>query len=208
MLFRFTALTALVATATASNSTGPYALRITGKTDTSINGYAAACHAGAAIEGLCYAAGASPEAGSVTQFYYNYTAYNSDTGMPLQPGWITYLLNAGSTNGTITVPSSVRFYPSFGSNVMTALIYPSVEDGTAVYYHPENGSLYVNGGYDDSQFNTTYPNPVPSLGNLSNFHLCYQFTGGYYYNSIAWVSTTPPRNPSCQPVDLSLEELS
>ncbi|KAI2616398.1 hypothetical protein GGS26DRAFT_578467 [Hypomontagnella submonticulosa] len=208
MLFQFTAIAALVATATASNSTGPFALRITGKGNSSIDGFAAACHAGAAIEGLCYASGSAPVPGSVTEFYYNYTSYNSDTGVPSQPGWLTYLLQAGSGNGTITVPSSVRFLPAFGSNVMTALIYPSVEDGTAVYYHPDNGTFYINGGYDDSKFTTSYPNPVPAQGNLTNFHLCYQFTGGYYYQSIAWVSTQPPQNPTCQPVDLSIEKLA
>ncbi|KAI2601813.1 hypothetical protein GGR54DRAFT_634490 [Hypoxylon sp. NC1633] len=206
MLFRHSALLALAATAMASNATGPYALHITGKANSSIDGYAAACHAGAGIEALCYASGAISSA--VTEFYFNYTSYNPDTGAPSQPGWITYLLKAGSTNGTITVPSSLRFYPSFGSNVMSGLIYPSVDDGTSVYFYPENGTLYVNGGYDDSRFNTTYPVPAPSLGNLTQFHLCYQFVGGYYYNSISWVSTQPPHNPSCQPVDLTLEELS
>ncbi|KAI1403292.1 hypothetical protein F4819DRAFT_451554 [Hypoxylon fuscum] len=209
MLFKSTALAALAATATASNSTGPYGLHITGKGDTSIDGYAAACHAGAAIEALCYAAGGSPTAGTVTEFYYNYTAYNSDTGVPSQPGWLTYLLQAGSNNGTIIEPSSMQLNPSsWGSNVFTALIFPGVEDGTSVYYHPENGTIYMAGGYDDSSFNETYPTPIPTLGNLTNFHLCYQFVGGYYYQSIAWVSTLPPHNPSCQPVDLSFQELS
>ncbi|KAI1382851.1 uncharacterized protein F4822DRAFT_98686 [Hypoxylon trugodes] len=207
MLFKSTALAALAATATASNSTGPYALHITGKSNSSIDGYAAACHAGAGIEGLCYAAGTAPVAGSVTEFYYNYTSYNPDTGAPSQPGWITYLLTAGSNNGTITIPSALQFQPSFSSNVLLGLIFPGVEDGTAVYYHPDNGTLYINGGYDDSTFNATYPNPVPTYGNLTNFHLCYQFTGGYYYQSIAWVSTQPPHNPSCEPVDLAIEEL-
>ncbi|KAI0131486.1 hypothetical protein F4814DRAFT_406173 [Daldinia grandis] len=205
MLFRLITFLAVVTQAASFNSTGPFALRITSKSNSSINGYAGACHAGAAIEGLCY----SPNTGgSATEFYFNYTSYNPDTGVPSQPGWVTYLLKAGGNNGTITVPSSLRFGPSFGSNVYTALIYPGVEDGTSVYFHPNNGTLYMNGGYDDSNFNATYPNPPQSLGNLTNFHLCYQFTGGYYYQSIAWVSTQPPHNPSCQPVNLSIQELS
>ncbi|OTB04632.1 hypothetical protein M426DRAFT_320747 [Hypoxylon sp. CI-4A] len=208
MLFKSTALAALAASATASNATGPHALRITGKANSTIDGYAAACHAGAAIEGLCYEAGSAPTAGSVTEFYYNYTSYDSETGVPSQPGWLTYLLTAGSGNGTITVPSSVHFSSNYASNVLTALIYPSVEDGTAVYYHPDNGTIYLTGGYDDSSFNATPPTSVSTLGNLTNFHLCYQYTGGYYYRSIAWVSTQPPHNPSCEPVDLSIEDLS
>ena len=71
------------------------------------SGYAAACHAGAAIEGLCYSSGGDPTVpGSATQFYYNYTSYNSDTGEPSQPGWLTYLLTAGSNNGTVTIPTN------------------------------------------------------------------------------------------------------
>ncbi|KAI6084370.1 hypothetical protein F4821DRAFT_171313 [Hypoxylon rubiginosum] len=207
MLFRLTALAALAATATASNATGPYALQITGKENADINGYAGACHSGAGIEALCYASGASLPP-SVTQFYYNYTSYNTETGVPSQPGWITYLLTAGSTNGTITVPSAMQLDQSgWGTNVLTAQIFPGVESGTSVYQF-ENGTLYMYGGYDDSSFNATFPTPIPTLGNLTNFHLCYQFTGGYYYRSIAWVTTPPAHNPSCEPVDLTLVELS
>ncbi|KAI1099708.1 hypothetical protein F4804DRAFT_73634 [Jackrogersella minutella] len=208
MLFQLTALAALAATTTASNATGPFALHITGKSNSSIDGYAAACHAGAAIEGLCYSPGSTPSAGSATEFYFNYTAYNSDTGVPSQPGWLTYLLTAGSTNGTITEPSAMQLIPSYGSNVFSALIFPGVEDGTPVYFHPANGTLYISGGVDDSNFNASFPVPLPSLGNLTNFHLCYQYLTGYYYQSIGWVSTSPSHNPSCEPVDLSIKELS
>ncbi|KAI1780280.1 hypothetical protein F4818DRAFT_395213 [Hypoxylon cercidicola] len=207
MLSRFTALAALAATATAFNATGPYALQITGQENSDINGYAAACHAGAGIEALCYASGSSLPP-SVTQFYYNYTSYNSETGVPSQPGMLTYLLTAGGTNGTITVPSALQLdLTSWGSNVYSAQIFPGLEGGTSLYQF-ENGTLYMNGGYDDSSFNSTYPTPIPTLGNLTNFHLCYQFTGGYYYRSISWVTTPPSHNPSCEPVQLTLAELS
>ncbi|KAI4860213.1 hypothetical protein F4820DRAFT_437499 [Hypoxylon rubiginosum] len=207
MLFRFTALAALAATATASNATGPYALRITGKDNADIDGFAAACHAGAGIEGLCYAAGTSLPP-SVTEFYYNYTSYDAETGAPLQPGYLTYLLNVGSTDGPMVVPCAMQLdLTSWGSNVYTALIFPGLDGGNSLY-QSENGTLYMYGGYDDSSFNSTYPTPIPALGNLTNFHLCYQFTGGYYYRSISWVTTLPPHNPSCEPVQLSFAELS
>ncbi|XXG97883.1 hypothetical protein Hte_004197 [Hypoxylon texense] len=207
MLFRFTALAALAATATATNATGPYALRIVGKDNAEINGVAGACHAGAGIEGLCYADDASLPP-TAAQFYYNYTSYNSETGEPTQPGLLTYLLTAGSTNGTITVPSAMQLdLTSWGSNVYTALILPGLTGGTSVYQF-ENGTLYMYGGYDDSSFNETYPTPIPTLGNLTNFHLCYQFTGGYYYRSISWITTPPAHNPSCEPVQLSFVETS
>lgn len=88
-----------------------------------------------------------------------------------------------------------------------ALFYPGIDEYTTLNYQ-DDGSLYINGGTDDSNFNATAPFPTPQLGNLTNWHLCYQFTGGYYYQSIAWVTTQPPQNPSCAPVNLVLVEIS
>ncbi|KAL7624541.1 hypothetical protein AAE478_006108 [Parahypoxylon ruwenzoriense] len=209
MLAQLTAvLAALATTATALNATGPFVLRITGKTDSSINGYAGACHAGAGIEGLCYTPGAAPaDASSSYSWYYNYTSSDSSTGAPIQPGYLTWLLPLVGENTTISVPSAMRISSNWGSNVQTALVFPGLEGGTPVYYHAANGTLYIQGGYDDSSFNSTAPTSPPTLGNLTNFHLCYQYTGGYYYHSVAWVSTQPPHNPSCRPVDLSMQDL-
>lgn len=72
----------------------------------------------------------------------------------------------------------------------------------------DNGTFYLPGGVDDSNNNATYPNPVEYLGDLTNWNLCYQFTGGYYYYSIAWVFTQPAQNPSCQPVQLTMEPVT
>ncbi|KAI0182135.1 hypothetical protein GGR52DRAFT_69460 [Hypoxylon sp. FL1284] len=207
MLFRSTALAALAATASASNATGPYALQIKGKDNSDINGYAAACHAGAAIEGLCYSEGSALPA-SVTEFYYNYTSYDTQTGEPMQPGWLVYQLSVSGTNGTELIPSAMQLeLSSWGSNVYTAILMPGVEQGTSVY-KDDDGTLYMEGGYDDSNFNETRPTAIPTLGKLTNFHLCYQFTGGYYYQSVGFVTTPPSHNPSCEPVDLALVEIS
>ncbi|KAI0123442.1 hypothetical protein BJ170DRAFT_641838 [Xylariales sp. AK1849] len=197
---------ALATAAFATNATGPYVLHVTGKTNSSIDGYVGACHAGAAIEGLCYSDGDVNSSATYNQFYYNYSSYNPDTGEVYQPGFITWLLTfSGSDDGLDTEPEALVIEPNLSSNVQVALFYPGLDDATYINYYPDNGTLYIDGGPDDSSFNATYPSSTSSLGNLTNFHLCYQYTGGYYYHSIAWVSTQPPHNPSCQPVDLSLE---
>ncbi|KAI3326006.1 hypothetical protein HD806DRAFT_488869 [Xylariaceae sp. AK1471] len=194
------ALAFMATTVTAQNQTGPYAIHIIGKTNSSIDGYVGACHAGAAIEGLCYAAGPAVE--GAYEFYYNYSAYSPDTGEVFQPGYIIWNL---PYNGNLTESEAMQLQPSAGSNVEVALFQPGSYDGSYVYFD-ESGKIYLSGGYDDSAFNETRPAIPTSLGNLTNFHLCYQFTGsGYYYHSLSWVTTPPARNPSCQPVDLILE---
>ncbi|KAI1848610.1 hypothetical protein JX265_011536 [Neoarthrinium moseri] len=203
-------LTALVLSfataALASNATGPYGLHIKGKTDTSIDGYGGACHAGAAIEGICYGAGSLNTTATYSQFYFNYSGYNSETGEVSPYGWVEWQLPYVDQNGeTAFEPEALSFSANLFSNVAAGLFQPGYEGGTIFQYN-ENGLLYITGGYDDRHNNETYPNPPTYFGNTSSFHLCYQFTGGYYYQSIAWVSgTAPPQNPSCEPVDLSLQ---
>ncbi|KAI0155519.1 hypothetical protein BJ166DRAFT_336404 [Pestalotiopsis sp. NC0098] len=200
-------LLACAATVTAFNATGPYGLHITGKEDSSIDGYAGACHAGAAIEGLCYIAGELNDTTSYQQFNFNYSSYDSTTGEVYPYGWLEWELPLSSGDGeTTSVPSALQIGLNLGSNVNVALFYPGYDDFTTLQ-KSENGTLYVSGGVDDTQNTDTYPNPVVYQGNLTNWYLCYQFTGGYYYQSIAWVNSQPPQNPTCAPVDLTLETL-
>lgn len=129
--------------------------------------------------------------------------------MPSQTGLLVWQLPlGGGANGTAEyVPSAMQIQPSWGSNVATPLFYPGLSYETYVSYD-EAGALYLQGGVDDSDNNATYPSPPTYLGNLTNWNLCYQFTGGYYYYSVGWVFTQPPQNPSCQPVDLTMAPVS
>ncbi|KAH9898986.1 hypothetical protein F4778DRAFT_741846 [Xylariomycetidae sp. FL2044] len=195
MLFSIAAFAASLAVAAASNATGPFAIHIKGKEDTSIDGYVSASHAGAAIEMLTY----STE--PLTEFYFNYSAYNPDTGEVFQPGWISYDLPAQPA-----IPSVMGLVVNWGSNVALAQFTPGYTSDTYIYYHPENGSFYLPGGVDDSHFNATFPGVPAYLGNLSNWYLCYQYSLSYYYRSVAFViGGEQPRNPSCEPVDLIME---
>ncbi|CAJ2504078.1 Uu.00g114720.m01.CDS01 [Anthostomella pinea] len=190
-------LAAIVTIVTADfNATGPLVLRITGKTDSSIDGYANACHASAATKGLCYTAGPAPDNSTDYQFYYNYTF--SETGR--QPGILTY-------NGGETTPALMRFDFDLVSNVATALFLTDT-GGSYISMDPDSGKFYTGPTTDDLGFTETGPGPDGQLKNVTNFHLCNLWTGDYYNGAIALVSVPPAQNPTCQPVDLTGEVIS
>ncbi|KAI1749764.1 hypothetical protein F4782DRAFT_549534 [Xylaria castorea] len=202
-----TAAALVTGTAAENNVVGPFALRITGKTDSGIDGYAWACHAGAATEGLCYSAGPTPVSGSVYEFYYNYSYYESYN----YPGYISYIFTYASADGNqVKVPSFAHIYPSWASNVHSLLIPPGIEEGTPVSLDFDTSFFYMGSLHDDTHWNATTPSGE-STEDVSNFHLCYQWTGGYWFRSLAWVSGfegVTPQNPSCQPVNLGVESLA
>ena len=157
---------------------------------------------------MCYNEGSANTSSKSAQFYYDYSSYDSDSGEVYQPGFISWLLEYQDQDGnTQTQKEPLQFIPSWGSNVAQGLFQPT-EEYTYIYFTDKEDTpktLYMSGGYDDSHFNATPPNPPPMLPDLENWHLCYQYNGGYYYRSIAWVFTQPPQNPSCEPVDLTIE---
>ncbi|KAJ4386343.1 hypothetical protein N0V93_009238 [Gnomoniopsis smithogilvyi] len=190
---------------TAQYVSEPFAIRITGKTNSSIDGYVGSCHAGAAIEGLCFEAPGDGVPGSYNEYYLNTTSANGTQGL------LIWELPLTTENGTTDyVPSAMTLGVNYGSNVAVPLFYPgySYSPGTTYVSVSDNGTLFLPGGVDDSNNNATYPSPVQYLGDLTNWNLCYQFTGGYYYYSIAWVFTQPAQNPSCQPVQLMQEPIA
>lgn len=135
-------------------------------------------------------------------YYLNATEDNGTQGL------LIWQLPVSAGNGTIQhVPSPLTLEANYGSNVGVPLFYPGLGySASEVYVNVfENGSLYLHGGPDDRTNNATYPQPPLYFGNLTNWALCDQFTGGYYYYSIGWVyGTQPAQNPSCQAVDLTL----
>lgn len=170
--------------------------------NSSIPGNAGACHAGAAVEGLCYEAGAAPvPSKNYYNFYYTYGSYDLTTGVAQQPGWISWFLQIGGDASASLIESAMRLEGSWGSNLATSLFYPDTERGVHLYFVPETGELYAT-GQDDRNATVAFPS-LPQR-NFTNFHLCYQFTGGYWYHSIAWVYALPPSNPTCEPVSLKL----
>jgi hypothetical protein len=158
-------------------------------------GYVSTLHAGAAISALGYNSGALNTT-TTDQFYFS------------SEGELEWELTVSNgTNSTITVPLPLTLWYNMASNVAPAAFTPSTPNVYLSCY-PDNGTLYYSSGsVDDRDFNETRPSYESTFGNLTNFHLCYQYVGGYYYRSISWVQTLPPQNPSCEPVDLSLVQV-
>ncbi|KAI3320832.1 hypothetical protein HD806DRAFT_537895 [Xylariaceae sp. AK1471] len=201
-IFAIVALTSLVigaiadfTVATGSNVTGPFLLRITGKTNSSIDAYAKACHAGAGQEGLCYDEQV-PADNYFYQFFYNYTLDESN----IKTGYIIFILF--STEEEEVIPSAMRLEETPGSNVNLAFI-PIGFDNPNTFSLGDDGNFYVAGLMDDRNWNETKPE-FGGNRDLANFHLCWQWAGLYWYYSVAWVTTLPPQNPSCQPVNLRI----
>ncbi|TGJ78927.1 hypothetical protein E0Z10_g9839 [Xylaria hypoxylon] len=191
------ALTTIVAGTIADFTTGPSLLRITGKTNSSLNGYAEACHAGAANEGLCYVEQA-PKDYDFYHFYYNYTI----DGNGIKKGIIIYMLDYNGSPNSGHLDSAVRLEPELGSNLNLAFIPAGVERPT-IFSVGDDGKFYISGLRDDRASNETQPE-FGGNRDLANFHLCWQWVEFYWLYSIAWATTLPPQNPSCQPVDLEL----
>ncbi|KAI1359426.1 hypothetical protein F5Y08DRAFT_349661 [Xylaria arbuscula] len=205
----FVGMAAALATYVAGDfkTIGPFALRVTPKGNSNCDGYIFACHAGAATQGLCYSEGTSAVQGSVYEFLYNYTYDETYT----YPGRISYDFSyQGGDGSLVKLPSFLQLYPTYASNVNLALIPPGPEDGTAISLDEGSGLFYMGMQHDDTTWNATIPIPETPR-NISNFHICYQWTGGYWYRSLAWVSGyegATPQNPSCQPVNLGIESLA
>ncbi|KAI1814967.1 hypothetical protein GGS20DRAFT_374324 [Poronia punctata] len=196
---------------TENHVVGPFALRITGKTNSSINGYGWACRAGAAIEGICYESTLNNSSGSGSaaayEFYYNYTTIQ---GYDL-PGSISYVGRYEGEDGVdVEVAGFMYIYPNWASNVHTALLPPTTQGGTALRLDYDSALFYMGSLDDDRHWNATPPSGAGEKGvNVTSFHLCYQWTGGYWRQSLAWVSgldvDVKPQNPSCEPVNLGVE---
>ncbi|KAI0490304.1 hypothetical protein F4859DRAFT_4958 [Xylaria cf. heliscus] len=190
---------------------GPFALRITGKTNTSIDGYAWGCPSGLYKRTLCYTAGSTPVKGSLYEFYYNYT-YFADTyhGNYSLPGYISYIYTyLGDDEKIVKVTSFVQIYPNWASNVHVLLIPPGMDDGTPILLDFDTSFFYMT-LYDDTYWNSSTWTRERKL-NESNFHLCYNLIGGYRDYSLSWVSgleSVRPQNPTCEPVNLGVESLA
>ncbi|KAI1307546.1 hypothetical protein F5Y03DRAFT_394081 [Xylaria venustula] len=178
-------------------STGPSLIRVIGRTNSSIDGYAILCNAGTGGKGLCYYDHV-PVNYIVSQFYYNYSIDNFGT----RSGIITYNLNLKVLNDTQLLHLGMQLQGAPGSNINPAGISPDLEDSDT-FWIDDNDNFYIGNIQDDTYWNETTPS-IRGDRNLSNFHLCWQWVGSFWHYSISWATTLPPQNPSCQPIDLRL----
>ncbi|KAI1484035.1 hypothetical protein F4774DRAFT_364451 [Daldinia eschscholtzii] len=179
--------------------TGPFSLHIKGKEGSSIDGYAGSCHAGAAIEGLCYNAGPLP-AGNSFEYYFNASSYTVVDDVPV--GKLIWKLPYNG--GEATVDQSLALQFTVNSNVAAAMF------GIGSYSLDigfDKDSKFFSWAYlDDSTFEPGQA-PFPSGNGTAYYqwYACWQYFTGYYYQSIGWATTSPPHNPTCEPVDIFQE---
>ena len=191
-------LAAAAATASAAEvkQTGPFALQIVDSGNSSLNGqFLSSCHAGAAIEALCYST-ASPEkpltAKNAAQYYLNTTEGSSNGGL------LWWNLPVGNGN----VPSAMQLEARTYSDLSPAMFWPGADKYTPVYFD-DAGKLHLKAPFDETKF-AVFDRPTPSEVSLYQWEACWNNAGGYYYPTINWaVGTGHPRNPTCTAVNIT-----
>ncbi|KAI0976192.1 hypothetical protein F4678DRAFT_216980 [Xylaria arbuscula] len=197
------ALLGLGATAVSAqyNQTGPFVLHIKGTAHNSkINGYGSSCHAGAAIEGLCYSAKTNTTdlSNEYYQYYFNYTTYNqvNDDNVGILVWNLPYSDGEGNTEyesqsmGLVYQPNSNVAAPQFG---FSNYEFNGGFDKKGLFF----GYNYI----DDSKFVAGQePADVPTA--YYQWYVCWQYFTGYFYQSVAWVQTGAPHNPTCESVEI------
>ncbi|KAI1335156.1 hypothetical protein F5Y15DRAFT_258055 [Xylariaceae sp. FL0016] len=201
MKFRLVAaLLGLATTATAQyNQTGPFFLHITGSEGSSIDGYAFACHTGAALEGLCYGASAVPSAGDLSsEFYFNYTDYTQVDGNYV--GILAWNLHATGENDTeIVVSEGMGLTYQVNSNVAAPQFGFS---STMNIGFDKDNNMFGYSYIDDSTF-VAGQQPTSSEGKAYyQWFVCWQYFTGYYYQSVGWTTGGEPHNPTCEAVTI------
>jgi hypothetical protein len=214
----FAGLLALAASSTAQflNQSAPFALVVLSQNETYNGTTLAACHEGAAIEGLCskcssslYTASISPLSRavankllvgatfnypiptSVETFTLNYSSSLTVDPAVGQVGLLTYELRGGNFN--LSSPMELSYNPS--SNVAIPLFTPS-ESGTEVAFKSDD-LMGIPGYLDD-----TVSPPVYNSETLYRWYICLT-NAGYTYTTAAWaMGDTTPENPSCVKADI------
>lgn len=186
---------ASVASAQYTNQSAPFALVINSDNAT-INGVTlAACHEGAAIEGLCLFGG--PLSNNSVTYQQNVSSYPSPTTAAGLPGLLTYDLRGGNFN----VSSAMMLSYNPTSNVAVPLFFPGTDVGTTLVAFDECGKMNIQGWLDDRTYplTTMAGAPVPYY----RWYAC-GTDAGYMYETLAWtMGEYPPENPSCQAVNVT-----
>lgn len=106
-------------------------------------------------------------------------------------------------------PAPMRFDLSLHGNVLGLEFKPFPQGyfGTAdmVVSISDNGTFFMRGWPDYRHSNETYPSPMIKFPDSANWHLCWRWSPGNMRHALAWVTTLPPMNPSCEPVQLIRE---
>lgn len=188
-------------TPTYTNQSAPFTLQIANSANASLNGlYFFACHAGAAIEGICIG-GSTPLSGSSSTFYYNTT--DTDTGGSDDgQGLLVWNLPISGLPGTdhVSQATALQWYRP-GTNVVVPLF--GLDAGTPVHFTDDN-KLTIEDYYNDANYVAgQFPDSTPTETVYNNWYLCWTSVGvGYTYEALSWVTAGAPHNPTCEKVDV------
>ncbi|KAH8889303.1 hypothetical protein GQ53DRAFT_766988 [Thozetella sp. PMI_491] len=186
---------AVAALAQQVTTSKPFFLRVHPTNQKLNKAYLTACHAGAATEGLCVDPATQPPsaASNSSIFYFNQTS----SGGSLSPtGTLTWNLPVGGSDRSTAVSEPLTLLlDNPGSNVVVPLFLPTANTNTAFGFD-SNSTLYIEAINDSNS--KKGQQPVQQTVKLYHWYICWAMTGGYYYNSLAWVTAGTPHNPTCQ----------
>lgn len=186
------------ATAQSFNSTESFKLKISSANATLDGSYLFACHSGAAIEQLCFS---SPSVGGdLDVFYLNYTSAGPALGG--SPGGI--LVWDLPISGGPSVPSALSYSARPTSNVMVLTFYPGNSQANLPVGFDRDGKMVVYSNLDDSVVPPMDPT-TQGWKSYSSWYICYSYLLSYRYEALSWVTAGPPRNPTCQKVEVIRE---
>ncbi|KAK2069976.1 hypothetical protein P8C59_004515 [Phyllachora maydis] len=188
---------ALAALATAqfyTNQSAPFTLRLASDSPALDGQVLEAAHIGAAIEGLAFF-GTTVSAPSTT-FFLNSTRTSADPSI----GALVWTLHGGDG---LALSSALSFLSDARSNVVYPLFAPGAAAVVPVGFDAADRLFVREAAPDDAAF-VSGVEPAPSgPAALYQWHACWTDYEGYYYPSLAWVSYGPPRNPTCEPVNVT-----
>ncbi|KAB5558161.1 hypothetical protein GE09DRAFT_102462 [Coniochaeta sp. 2T2.1] len=187
-----------------TNQSAPFALQIANAANASLNGvYLFACHAGAAIEGLCLS--------DVTpnyDFFFNTTDTNNpDDSQYTDPSHGQLVWNLPISNNPeitqVSEPLNLQSY-SLGTNVIAPLFMP--QSSNTVFRFADDNKLTIVTSYNDADLQAgVFPpsSPNQQFYTWNNWYICWGNVGvSYYYEALNWVTAGEPHNPTCQKVDV------
>ncbi|KAI1131526.1 hypothetical protein F5Y10DRAFT_233456 [Nemania abortiva] len=206
---KFQASTALMGLAAAvvsaqETQSPPFTLHIKGtNANSELDGYAISCHAGAAIEGICYVEGVADASNSNT-YFFNYTGYNQvgddQVGTLI---WNEPYTDENGNPASAEQTMGLNYQPN--SNVAAPMF--GFSQGTFLVGFDSEGELFGYDYIDDSKFVAGQPPTDYTAKAYYQWAVCWQYFTGYYYQSVAWVQNGAPHNPTCEPVEITKVDL-
>jgi hypothetical protein len=202
-LLSLAAASTVSAQAQYTNQSAPFTLQVANSANASLDGaYFFACHAGAAIEGICLST--TNVSAASTTFYFNTTDTDSTegAGSDTSQGVLVWNLPLSSgIDGVDHVSQAASFPFPAGSNVVVPTF--GFGQGEVVQFTDGNNLTIRSWNHDQDYVQGEFPTSSSEPTDLSNWYVCWTGVGvGYTYEALVWVTAGEPLNPTCQKIDV------